>query len=107
MRAAACSAALFLLIAVPLHAEEPAPETRLFLETETERDTYFQEEAFRITLRIGFDREFFESNVVQMFQQRFDVPVEVHAPWLKECGRARFCGTCPDAGACSARSRWF
>ncbi|MEE8107184.1 MAG: hypothetical protein V3T86_16740 [Planctomycetota bacterium] len=88
-RAAAFSIALLLYGVAQTHAGEPGPETRVFLETETARDTYFLEEPFRITLRIGFDREFFESNAVQMFQQRFDVPVQIHAPWLQEWPGAR------------------
>jgi hypothetical protein len=59
-------------------------EERAYLETETPRATYFVHEPFRLKLRIGLDREFFETNVVQMFSRELDVPVQVEAPWLDE-----------------------
>jgi hypothetical protein len=63
-------------------------EERAFLETETPRTTYFVHEPFRLKLRIGLDREFFETNVVQMFSRELDVPVRVEAPWLDGLGGA-------------------
>jgi hypothetical protein len=71
-------ALLLLCLAAFAHAEE-----RAFLETETPRTTYYVHEPLRLTLRIGFDRRFFETNVVQMFSRELDVPVQVHAPWLE------------------------
>jgi hypothetical protein len=59
-------------------------EERAFLETETPRTTYFVHEPFRLRLRVGFDRRFLETNVVQMFHRELDVPVQIHAPWLDE-----------------------
>ncbi|MBW2415611.1 MAG: BatD family protein, partial [Deltaproteobacteria bacterium] len=72
-------ALLLLCLAAAARAEE-----RAFLETETSRDTYFVNEPFRLKLRIGVDRRFFETHAVQMFSRELDVPVQVQAPWLDE-----------------------
>ena len=65
-------------------------EERAFVEMETPRTTYFVHEPFRLRLRVGFDRRFLETNVVQMFSRELDVPVQVHAPWLDElCASGR------------------
>ena len=57
---------------------------RAFVETVTERDTYYVNEPIVIRLRVGIEAGFLKSNVVQMFQNRLDFPVQVHASWLKE-----------------------
>ena len=44
-------------------------QQRASLETKTERDTYYVQEPFRVTLRIGIDGDYFEKHVVQMFQR--------------------------------------
>ncbi|MHC4342357.1 MAG: BatD family protein [Planctomycetota bacterium] len=78
------SRALFSLVigaSVCLHA---SAEERAFLETETPRATYYVQEPVRVTLRIGVDAEYFEKSVVQMFQRRLDLPMQVEAPWLRE-----------------------
>jgi len=70
-------ALLLLCLGAFASAEEPA-----FVETETPRTTYFVHEPFRLRLRVGFDRRFLETNVVQMFSRELDVPVRIDAPWL-------------------------
>ena len=72
-----------LVLAALAHAEE-----RAFLETVTARQTYYVHEPIRLRLRIGIDTRFLETNVVQTFQQRFDLPVQVDAPWLGELNGA-------------------
>ena len=59
-------------------------EEHVFVETETPRTTYFVHELFRLNLRVGLDRRFLETNLVQMFSRELDVPVQIHAPWLDE-----------------------
>jgi hypothetical protein len=59
-------------------------EERVFVETETPRTTYFVHEPFRLNLRVGLDRRFLETNLVQMFSRELDVPVQILAPWLDE-----------------------
>lgn len=59
-------------------------EERAFLETETPRTAYFVHEPFRLTLRIGIDREFFATNAIQMFSRELDAAVKVEAPWLDD-----------------------
>ncbi len=63
-------------------------QQRASLETKTERDTYYVQEPFRITLRIGIDGDYFEKHVVQMFQRELDVPIHIQAPWLEELAGA-------------------
>lgn len=76
----------FLLLCILLygapaaHAQGPAPEERAFVELEAPRTICFVHEPLRVTLRIGFDAGYFRDHAVQMFQKRFDVPVQVHAP---------------------------
>ena len=55
---------LLLLLLLLFRGSVAAAEERAFLEMETPRDTYFIQEPIRLTLRIGFDREFFRTNVV-------------------------------------------
>ncbi|MHC4933339.1 MAG: hypothetical protein ACYTGV_14235, partial [Planctomycetota bacterium] len=72
---------LFVLgasVSLPASAEE-----RAFLETESPRGIYYVQEPVRVVLRIGVDAEYFERSVVQMFQRRLDLPVQVDAPWLR------------------------
>jgi hypothetical protein len=69
------SALLVLLLGAGDHA---------FVETETARESYFVHEPIRVTLRIGFDRAFFQTNAVQLFHRRLEVPLQVLAPWIVE-----------------------
>ncbi len=75
---------LLLCFAVPGFAEDdgPPPEERVFLEVLTERSSCFVQQPFCLTLRVGFDREFAESNLVPLFSRRMDLKAQVRAPWL-------------------------
>jgi len=66
---------LWLAAATPAHADE----TRAFVELVTERDSFYVGEPVRLTLRVGYDAEYFKKFAVQLFQQRLDVPVQVEA----------------------------
>jgi hypothetical protein len=61
-----------------------APERELaFVEVAAPREVFFVHEPIRLRLRVGFDATFFRSNAIQPFHQRLDVPVHLHAPWLR------------------------
>lgn len=58
-------------------------QERVRVETLVARtDCYVQEQVI-VTLRISYDETFFAEHAVQMFHQRFDLPVKVEAPWLE------------------------
>lgn len=65
-------------------AREIAGERRAFVELSTSRRTYFVHEPIRIQIHIGIDLEFASSNLLQMFAQRLDVPVQLQVPWITE-----------------------
>ncbi len=58
-------------------------DDRAFVETVIERTTCFVEESITVRLRIGLEERLAKTQLVQMFQRPFDLPVSVHAPWLK------------------------
>ena len=58
-------------------------QERAFIESRSERDTYYVHEPVRVTLVIGYDRAYFESHAIQLFSRRLDIPVQVEAPWLQ------------------------
>ncbi len=55
-----------------------------FLRVEAPRERYYVHEEIPLRLRFGFDRAFFDSNLIPMFRAPLDVPAHVHAPWLQE-----------------------
>jgi hypothetical protein len=61
-----------------------AVEEHAFLEMSAPRDAYFVQEPIRLHLRISFDSRFFETNAIQMFRRRLDVPVHVQADWFDD-----------------------
>jgi hypothetical protein len=69
-------------------ARDVTSEGRAFLEVTTARSTYFVHEPIRVEIRFGFERAFYETEMVQLFRQSLDVPVQLQAPWLRESGGA-------------------
>jgi len=65
-----------------LAAFASAEETRAFVELTTEQHAVYVGQPIRLTLRIGYDAEYFERYAVQLFQQKLDVPVHVEAEGL-------------------------
>lgn len=53
-----------------------------FVETECDGREVFVQQAVRVTLRVGIDREFLAEHAIQPFLRPLDVPVQVEAPWL-------------------------
>jgi len=74
---------LLLCIAALAHGEDATEKTRVFVEVETARETYFVGEHFTLRLRVGFDGAWFEQYAVPLFRQEMDVPLQVEAPWLR------------------------
>lgn len=52
-----------------------------FVELVAPRAWIYVDEATSILLRVGVEREFAETQLVQPFARQLDVPVQVHAPW--------------------------
>ncbi len=75
---------ILICLAAPLIAQDgtPPPEERVFLEISSDCSTCFVQQPFRLILRVGFDREFAESNLVPLFSRRMDLKAQVRAPWL-------------------------
>jgi hypothetical protein len=75
---------MLLCLCVTASGQEPeaGAEARAFLEMETPRETYFVQERVRLLLRVGFDRRYFDTNVVPMFSRPMDMKAQVRAPWL-------------------------
>lgn len=64
----------------------PAPQAgnahdqQVFVELDVPRASYFVEQPIRAKLRLVFDPQFLEHNVIPIFQQALDVPVQVQWP---------------------------
>jgi hypothetical protein len=59
-------------------------QERAFVEVTAAKDTFYVGEQVRLTLRFGYDRDFFRTNAVPLFPRPLDVPVHVQAPWWQE-----------------------
>ena len=46
------------------------------------RDTFVVGESFELALVLAIERAFLEEKLIQLFQRRLDLPVQVQAPWL-------------------------
>lgn len=55
-----------------------------FVEVDAPRGAVYLGAPFLITLRIGIEREALTRQLIQLFPQRLDVPVQVQAPWLAD-----------------------
>jgi hypothetical protein len=86
--------ALWLLLAAPaghtpaqelvdLHlAEDLTRRGLVFVEHGGGRDTFVVGESFELTLVLALERAFLEEKLIQLFQRKLDLPVQVQAPWL-------------------------
>lgn len=54
-------------------------QERAFVEATAPKDAYYVGEQVRLTLRFGYDREFFRTNAVPLFAREMEVPVQVQA----------------------------
>jgi len=52
------------------------------LELGLTRDTFVVGETFELALVVSVERTFLEQKLVQLFQRKLDLPVQVQAPWL-------------------------
>ena len=57
-------------------------EQYAFVELSTDRNAYFAQELIHLTLRLGVDAEFAKTNVLQLFTQTLDMPVQLQVPWI-------------------------
>jgi hypothetical protein len=73
-------------------ARDATREGLAFVELATERPTAFVGERVLVELRFGLDREVQRASLVQPFQVRLDLPVQLAAPWTEELARARTLG---------------
>ena len=65
----------------PARAEDAPAHDRAFVEVAVPRTTYFVGEPVRLTLRFGYDAEYFRMHVIPVFRRALDVPVRIEAPW--------------------------
>ncbi|MBD3163216.1 MAG: hypothetical protein GF328_14025, partial [Candidatus Latescibacteria bacterium] len=68
---------LLFLVAAATARGSPPP---VFVELESPRKSYFVGEPAPITLRLGLDRGFLETNLVPLFGRELDVQVQIEAP---------------------------
>lgn len=59
-------------------------EKYAFLEIAVPRESYFVQEPIKLKIRFGFEEHFVSSNLIQLFSQRLDIPVQVRAKWADE-----------------------
>lgn len=86
---------LALSIAVCAIQLVPAPElstgavdadasSRAFVEIVARRTVVYEREVLPLVLRIGVESGFARTNLLQLFVQRLDLPVQVEAPWFTQ-----------------------
>lgn len=80
--------AAIALVAGAARARADEGVERLFVETDTPRDSVFVHQRFTLRLRIGFDAEFVRDHGVATTLREMDVPLRVHAPWMEELAGA-------------------
>ncbi|MEQ1894435.1 MAG: hypothetical protein ABL998_17990, partial [Planctomycetota bacterium] len=47
------------------------------------RDTFVVGESFELALVVALERAFLDEKLIQLFQRRLELPVQVQAPWLQ------------------------
>ena len=83
MRPALVFGSLVALGTTAAFAEDAPPDHHAFVETVTPRTTYFVGEPVRLTLRFGFDAEYFRMQVIPIFRRPLDVAARIDAPWTR------------------------
>lgn len=67
---------------VLITAAAQAPEEHAFVEVAAPRETFYVQERIRLRLRFGLEARFLRENLIPLFRQAIDVPVQVEARWL-------------------------
>ncbi|MDJ0974968.1 MAG: BatD family protein [Planctomycetota bacterium] len=70
------------LLAPLAAADEDGPVDRVEVAIETERETRFVGEVCVVSVRLGFDAQWFEEHAVPLFRQEVDLPLHLRVPWL-------------------------
>jgi hypothetical protein len=63
-------------------AEDLTSRGVVVLEPASGRDTFVVGESFELALVLAIERTFLEEKLIQLFQRRLELPVQVQAPWL-------------------------
>ncbi len=91
----------------PAAGSRPGEEGRAFVEIAVSREACFVQEPVALRLRFGFHAPFFRDRVIQPFQRRLDVPLQIRADWIDGLP-----GTMPlqedqaRAGSSEEKERW-
>lgn len=59
-------------------------EDRAFVEIVTPKKSYFVHERIQLRLRFGVETGFLQTNLIQPFRNRLDLPVRVEARWIED-----------------------
>jgi hypothetical protein len=78
-----------------------------YLESRTERSSYYVDEPITVALRFGFERQVFESKLVALFRPPMDLPVQLEAPWLEKLSGATLLARDPGADTAASGSATF
>lgn len=63
---------------------EAVERDHAFVELIAPHDSWFVGEQVTVFIRFGFDTDFFEKHAIQLFQTRFDVPIQLQVRWWDE-----------------------
>lgn len=63
-------------------AEDLTSRGVVVLEASGGRDTFVVGESFELALVVAIERTFLDEKLIQLFQRRLELPVQVQAPWL-------------------------
>lgn len=74
-----------------------------FLELSSPQAEYVVGQPFWIVLHIGIEREFAESNLIQMFRTPLELPVQLQADWLGAHGKLEALGDAPQPSGAALR----
>jgi hypothetical protein len=78
---------LLLCDAVSAAGRDIRPEERVFLEIETARESYYVGEPFRLVLRVGVDRRYFQAHSIPLFNRQMDLQLQVEWPFFERLSR--------------------
>ena len=74
-----------------------------FLELSSPESEYVVGQPFWLVLRIGIEREFAETQLIQMFRTALDLPVQLQADWLGESAVLQALGDAPKPSSAALR----